>query len=681
MKLNSKYTIIGILALIMMTTSFVYSNQSNESNTSFSTNMSDNIFEDFNPINANTLDENLEETSYQLETYNISQWQSFFDNEMSSVMNDLNIPGMSLSVVNSTNILYCKGYGFADVNEGKLVNPNSTIFRIGSVSKLFTWTAVMQLYEQGLLDLDEDINTYLSAFKIKEKFNLPITMRDLMTHSAGFEADWIWNGDATEETLLSLEEYVIKFQPRRVLPPGEACSYSNYGTSLAGYIVTQLSGLDFDSYVEQNIFIPLGMSSSSFRQPFPEHLKDNYTEVYSFNEDGEPVLSYSELVLAPPAGGLATTALDVALFMMAHLNNGSVDSAQILQQATAEQMHQRLLANDPRLDSGWAYGFVDTTYKGVRILHHGGAVARSGGIIFLIPQFDIGIYMSYNTETVISTVAILANFLERFFPLEPLSYISPSSSSIEDLERFAGIYNQAGVWETTPLKIERVVDYLEVEIDNDGFLIFKGYKFVEVDDLLFRAYNSYWYIAFRENENGEITYLLQGGFTQVPYKKTRGIATPINAKIHMSCIILLFLIGIEYPIRILIEKLRKQKFDQKRTETLISKYSYRFSIFTSFAYSFHLALIFIMLFADFGTNKQFVTALNIVAFLPVFIIPFTGLLLITTLYSWIKNEGTLKNRIIASINLTVTGFYLWFIFFWNFIGFFFNYGVWIPYLG
>ncbi|MCK5159243.1 MAG: beta-lactamase family protein, partial [Candidatus Heimdallarchaeota archaeon] len=127
-------------------------------------------------------------------------------------MNYLKIPGMALSVVNSTNILYNKGYGYASLEENKTVNPDTTIFRIGSVSKLFTWTAVMQLYEQGLLDLDEDVNTYLSAFKIKKKFNQPITMKHLLTHSAGFEADWIWNGDATEETLLSLEDYIIQFQ-------------------------------------------------------------------------------------------------------------------------------------------------------------------------------------------------------------------------------------------------------------------------------------------------------------------------------------------------------------------------------------------------------------------------------------------------------------------------------------
>ncbi len=660
---------------------FITGNQDNKPDIDLFTNQPNFILGDEEVNEINSLREKSENERIQLDNYNISQWQSFFDNEFASVMNALKIPGMALSVVNSTNILYNKGYGYASLEESKLIDPNTTLFRIGSVSKLFTWTAVMQLYEQGLLDLDEDVNTYLSTFKIKNKFNQPITMRHLITHSAGFEADWIWNGDATEETLLSLEDYVIKFQPRRVSPPGETCSYSNYGASLAGYIVTQISGLDYDNYIEENIFIPLKMNSSTFRQPFPDHLKDNFTSVYSFDEDGEPILSFSKLVLAPPAGGLATTALDVAQFMMAHLNNGSVDSVQILQEVTTQQMHQRLFSNDPRI-AGWTYGFVDTTYRGVRILHHGGAVTRSGGIIFLMPELDIGVYLSYNTESVISTVAILAGFLETFFSLETITNIYPSASSKEYLKRFAGKYMQAGVWETTPLKIERVIDYLEVTITGDGFLLFKGQKFVEVDDLLFRAYNSYWYIAFRENEKGRITHLMQGGFSQVPYARANGIANPTNAWGHMIvCLTLLLLIGLEFPIRKIIEKLRKKGDNQNTHQTFSSRSSYKLSIITSLAYVIHMIATFIVLFADFGTNKQNVSASNVVAFLPFLIIPFSGLLLISTLYSWIKKEGTLRNRILTSSNLIVTSFHLWFLFFWNLVSFLFNYGVWIPYLG
>ncbi|MCG3216295.1 MAG: serine hydrolase, partial [Candidatus Heimdallarchaeota archaeon] len=257
MIINRKNTICGILILITVMAPFITGNQDNKPDIDLFTNQPNFILGDEEVNEINSLREKSENERIQLDNYNISQWQSFFDNEFASVMNALKIPGMALSVVNSTNILYNKGYGYASLEESKLIDPNTTLFRIGSVSKLFTWTAVMQLYEQGLLDLDEDVNTYLSTFKIKNKFNQPITMRHLITHSAGFEADWIWNGDATEETLLSLEDYVIKFQPRRVSPPGETCSYSNYGASLAGYIVTQISGLDYDNYIEENIFIPL----------------------------------------------------------------------------------------------------------------------------------------------------------------------------------------------------------------------------------------------------------------------------------------------------------------------------------------------------------------------------------------------------------------------------------------
>lgn len=670
MKMRCKLIAFGILLQIVMMTSASTTNQAY--------NIDNNYYTDItNPHDCENDD--LYDLEPQADNYNVTQWKSFFDNEITNVMSVLNIPGMSLSVVNSTDILYKKGYGYASLEESKLVDPDTTIFRLGSVSKLFTWTAVMQVYEQGLIDFDEDINTYLTAFKIKEKFNQPITMKHLITHSAGFEADWIWNGDATEETLLSLEDYMIKFQPRRVSPPGETTSYSNYGAGLAAYIVTQVSGLDYETFIEENIFDPLKMNYSTFRQPFPEHLKNNFASEYAFDDNGEPVLGLTEFVLDPPAGGLATTASDVAKFMMAHLNNGTVDSEQIMQDETTHQMHQRLFSNDPRL-SGWTYGFVDTNFRGVRILHHGGAVARSGGIIFLLPDLDIGVYLSYNSETILSTVVILANFLESFFTLEPFSILYPTST--EGLDKFAGKYIQAGVWETTPYKLERVIDHLEVRITNDGYLLFKGQKFVRVDDLLFRADNSFWYIAFRENKNGKITYLMQGGFTQVPYEKLRGVANPTVAWIHhISCMTFLGLIGLEYPIRKIIEKLRKKEYKLDIKETFASRSSYRLSIFTSLAYFTIMIAFFIILFADFESRKLSISLLNVVAFLPYLIIPFSGLLLVSAIYSWIKNEGSLRNRILTSSNLIITGFHLWFIFFWNIVGFLFNYGVWIPYLG
>ena len=681
MKLNKKYAIYGIFVVIVIIASSMYANQVNEPEKQFLTNSSNFPLGAEEIYKFNSLGGVTDNMNFQADNYNISQWQSFFDNKFANVMNSLNIPGMALSVVNSTNMLINKGYGYASLETDKTVNPDTTIFRLGSISKVITWTAVMQLYEKGLLDFDVDVNTYLSAFKIKKKFKQPITMKHLITHSAGFEADWIWNGDATEETLLPLEDYIIQFQPRRVSPPGETCSYSNYGAGLAAYIVTQISGLDYDTYIEENIFNPLKMNSSTFRQPFPEHLKDNFTSVYSFDENGDPVLSYSKYVLDPPAGGLASTALDMAQFMMTHLNNGMLNSVQILQENTSQQMKQRLFANDPRI-SGWTYGWVDTSFYGVRILHHGGAVARSGGIIFLLPGKDLGIFLSYNTESVISTVDILASFLDRFFTLEPVTQLYTSVANKEKWKRFEGKYMQAGVWETTPLKIERVIDYLEVKIDDDGYLLFKDMKFVEIDDLLFRVHNADWYIAFRENENGKITYLMQGGFTQVPYKKANGVANPTNAWVHMIlCLSLLLIIGLELPIRIIIEKFRKKERKQDTKQSFVSRSTYLLSVSTSFAYVGQFILMFIVLFVDFGTNKQNVLALNIIAFLPILIIPFSGLLLISTISAWIKKEGSLKNKILASSNLIITSFHLWFIFFWNFIGFLFNYGVWIPYLG
>ncbi|MFO7684066.1 MAG: serine hydrolase [Chloroflexota bacterium] len=164
--------------------------------------------------------------------------------------------------------LLAKGYGLADRGNNRPVDGTRTLFRTGSVGKLITWTAVMQLAEQGRLDLHADVNDYLD-FTIPATFPEPITLAHLMTHTAGF-AD---QGEAlfvlSEEKMMPLRQYLTELQPARVFPPGQAQAYSNYGTALAGYIVERASGESFADYVETHIFAPLEMRHSTLRQPVP----------------------------------------------------------------------------------------------------------------------------------------------------------------------------------------------------------------------------------------------------------------------------------------------------------------------------------------------------------------------------------------------------------------------------
>src|SRR6185312_8023693 len=254
-------------------------------------------------------------------------------------------------------------YGHADVAAGKPVDPASTLFRAGSISKLFTWTAVMQLVEQGKLDLDADVNRYLD-FKIPSKDGQPVTLRELMTHTPGFE-ETIKNLFAPDARhFRGNAAWVKEWVPARVYPPGRVPAYSNYGAALAGYIVERVSGQPFNDYVAEHIFKPLGMTRSTFVQPLPAELKPLMSNGYNV---GSGKAKPFEIIEEAPAGALAATAADLSRFMIAHLQNGKFDNTQILRPETATQMHSRQFGLSPALN-GMCLGFYEETRNGHRII-------------------------------------------------------------------------------------------------------------------------------------------------------------------------------------------------------------------------------------------------------------------------------------------------------------------------
>jgi len=257
--------------------------------------------------------------------------EAFLDGFIPIELQRDDIAGAVVAVVKDGKVLFAKGYGYAEVKTRKPVTVDATLFRPGSISKTFTWTAVMQLVEQGKIDLNRDVNDYLD-FKIPATFGKPITMKDLMTHTPGFEETLKELFVANAADMRPLQQYVQTHMPQEIFPPGTTPAYSNYGATLAGYIVQRVSGMPFDDYIEQNIFVPLGMTHSTFRQPLPANLKPLMSEGY--NKVSQPPKDF-EFVQAWPAGSLATTADDMSHFMIAHLQNGEYNGARILKPETA----------------------------------------------------------------------------------------------------------------------------------------------------------------------------------------------------------------------------------------------------------------------------------------------------------------------------------------------------------
>lgn len=329
------------------------------------------------------------------------------------------IAGAVVVVVKDGKVLTERGFGYADVARRVPVDPQRTLFRPGSVSKLFTWTAVMQLVEQHKLDLDRDVNAYLD-FKIPPFEGKPVTLRNLLTHTGGFAetSKNIMFYDASR--LQPLGAYLKEMLPVRITAPGLTPAYSNYGCALAGYIVERASGESFESYVERHIFAPLGMRNSTFRQPLPARFKAPMSLTYP--SGSVPPTPY-ELVGPAPAGALASTGDDMGRFMIAHLQDGLLDGNRILQPATAEQMHNSPLTLLPPLNR-MELGFFETNINGREVIAHLGDTQAFHTALHLFLKEGIGFYVSFNSlghDAAAAKLrsALFEDFADRYLPGAP----------------------------------------------------------------------------------------------------------------------------------------------------------------------------------------------------------------------------------------------------------------------
>jgi CubicO group peptidase (beta-lactamase class C family) len=362
---------------------------------------------------------------------------AFVDEVIGKQLDKQHIAGAAVAIVRDGQLVFAKGYGDADLARCPVV-AEQTLFRIGSTSKLFVWTAVMQLAEQGKLDLTADINRYLPDFQIPATYPEPITLLHLMNHTAGFEERNTSGMAHSAEMLLPLDEYLAHYLPARVLPPGEVTAYSNYGAALAGYIVQEVAGIPFDEYVAQNIFQPLAMTHSTFRQPPSPELAADLAVGYVY--DGEFQARPFEYFNMAPAGSMSATVTDVAKFMIAHLQDGRYGATRILEEATAQQMHQRSFANDPRL-SGFAHGFMDFTLNGQRVLEHGGSTTYFHGLLALFPEHKLGLYVVFNSSNGLAGQrAFFQAFLDHYFPITAPPTPPPPTDFTQQAARFTGYY-------------------------------------------------------------------------------------------------------------------------------------------------------------------------------------------------------------------------------------------------
>src|SRR5712664_646470 len=398
--------------------------------------------------------------------------EAFLDGIIPLQLERSDIAGATILVMKGGKDLLRKGYGFSDVSKKKPVDPETTMFRLASISKLFTWISVMQLAEQGKLDIDADVNKYLD-FQIAPAFGKPITLRNLMTHTGGFEEEIRDILLTNPKWVTPLRDFLIENQPRRIFPPGEVPAYSNYGVGLAGYVVQRVSGEPFEQYVAEHIFQPLGMKHSSFKQPLAEDLSAFPSDGYRDNTE-KPAVGF-EIFNPAPAGGVSSTASDMGRFAQALLNGGEWDGHRIIKAETLNAMWTKQFGTSDALPA-MCMGFYQTWRNGLDFIGHDGDLIAFHSIFLLEPKEKLVIFISYNSAGSANRTRaeILTAFADRYYPYSQKPEFQ--KLPLDELTAIAGTYQATRRSESTKLSLGNLIGQGEATLDKDGVLKVDDFK-------------------------------------------------------------------------------------------------------------------------------------------------------------------------------------------------------------
>src|SRR5215208_5127233 len=514
-------------------------------------------------------DRNVSTAPSQLGPTDPAEMKAFLDKLLGREMEKHHIAGAAVSVVKDDKLFFAKGYGDADLENKIPVDSEQTNFRIGSLAKLFTWTAVMQLAEQGKLDLDEDINTYLD-FRIPDTYPQPITLKHLMSHTAGFEDLYYERLASDPNDLLPPREWLISHMPARVRPPGDIAAYSSYGASLAGYIVARVSGEPYNRYIQEHILNPLGMVHTTAQSSMPPDIRAHTSVGYTYKDGafqefpdtsdiGQPALEYSDMgqPALVPAGDMQSSATDMARFMIAQLQNGrysdaNIAEARILKETTAQQMHSTLYTPDPRL-LGTAYGFFDFSDNDQRTIGHSGGSDPIYSLLLLLRDQNLGVFVVYNSEggrdLTIQHLGFQRAFFDHYYPAPAVERIQPPADFAERAGRFEGTYRiTGGTPGTSYTTLEKFgvlfgLSTVKISASGDGTLLFKNpwaeWRFVEVKPLYFRQVDAPFNILFSEDDQGRITHMFTDVTPMFAFEKLRWYETPgFNKALALGCVLM-----------------------------------------------------------------------------------------------------------------------------------------------
>ncbi|MBO9597556.1 MAG: serine hydrolase [Cohnella sp.] len=407
----------------------------------------------------------------------------------------------TVTIVKDGQVVANEGYGVTNRESKETVDPTKTTFRVGSVSKVFTAAALMQLVEQGKVSLEDNIEKYLDGYKVDNPFEQPVTVAMLLTHTTGFEVR-----DPTAANILfdpaqkplTLKEAILGNFPPVVREPGTSYMYDNFAYGLLGYIVQHASGENFNEYMQKHIFGPLGMVSSSFAQE--DRLLAELPAVYDPTGAEVPVYRVSPDVI--PEGSMITTAEDMGKFMIAYLGGGmTADGKRFLSPESIKAMSTYHQAIHPDvLDATYGFEGPVVDANGQNVIMKGGSINGFESLLWMLPDRRTGVFVSYNANSPLS-IQLFAEFMDRFFPGQSkLGDAGYKGQSAAELSKFEGYYRDLRVGAINSV---RVIGDGKLSAGNSAGI---HRELKQVGDLLFVDEDDLP-MAFQLDRDGRVEYL------------------------------------------------------------------------------------------------------------------------------------------------------------------------------
>ncbi len=454
-------------------------------------------------------------------------FEQITDDYMQTVLNDYHVAGAAVSVVKDGKIYFQKGYGYTDLSKKTPVNAETTAFQVASVSKLFTATAAMQMVSQNKLSLNQDVNQYLTAFKIINPYSKPVTLEQLLTHTSGLDIrDPLYlksKGDIFFQSMEPLESVLKKNLPPVVREPGTFCQYNVYAMALAGYLVEKASGMPFDRYVTENLLKPLGMNHSSYG--LTASILSNMTKPYQYKNGKYTETAYT-LISDHPSGSICATASDMAKFMLMHLNDGQYEGKSILPRDVAENMHAHHYPADSRL-TGYTLGFYEAIRNGYRTIEFGGYLPSFSSKMTLLPEKNIGLFVTINTDSKDSGKVcneLIDQFYGYFTERKDAGESSPAFADKVPFDmnpdKITGRYTFDGYGLTDATKLKSLLVTCSVSCDKNGKLNFSGdglnWDFDYVGKGMFYCKDSGYYCRITISGSQTVLNIIGSDYERIP---------------------------------------------------------------------------------------------------------------------------------------------------------------------